>query len=250
MERLAHIADLHLSVDEPVAHGIDLWNHLERVLAALDGENVSLVVVGGDIALHKGDLPTYRRTAEVLNAFGCDYIVQPGNHDTPELFEDAFGRRYRWTGRPLDIAATWSNHLLLFLDSSAGRITPDQLAWFQSAWIAGGASALFVHHPVTAGICRYMEANFELEERETVCRRLSVAGQVPVFSGHYHVAYVGSEGTVRQYVTPAVFYQLDPESVEFAVANPSPGYRIVEFDNGSVTSFETIIDPGSVRGQR
>lgn len=237
MARIAHIADLHLSVDEPIAHGIDLWEHFESVLAAIAEAGVELMIVGGDLALKEGDPETYRRIAKRLDTFPADVLVQPGNHDRPELFAEAFGRRYRWTGEPLDRVVTWRGFTLVLLDSSSGSVSEDQLSWLESVWRTTHPAALFLHHPVTAGICRYMEINYELRERDHVYRRIaSLADEVHVFSGHYHVAHDALHNPILQHVTPAVFYQLDSDAPEFAVASSRAGYRIIDLSPEGIST--------------
>ena len=60
--------------------------------------------------------------------------------------------------------------------------------------------------------------------------------EVAVFCGHYHMIDEACEASIRQFVTPAVSYQIIKQSDRLPVDTSTFGYRILELDGAEITS--------------
>jgi len=243
MPRIAHITDLHLSLDEPAPHGVRVWDNLDRVLSAAVSDGAEFIVFGGDLALYEGNRAIYRALAKRLESLEIDFVLQAGNHDSPDLFPEAFGRRYRTRTQSMDMTVEWRGLAFFLLDSSSGELSDTQIQWINTAWRTRTAkAAVFIHHPVLTGMHRYMDANFALRNSDDIQSVLgAIPGPVPVFCGHYHMDHTLTKRTVTQWITPATYVQIDPVAADFQVQDNGPGYRLIDFSpSGEIRSTRAI----------
>jgi Icc protein len=56
------------------------------------------------------------------------------------------------------------------------------------------------------------------------------------FCGHYHMEEERSEGNIRQFVTPAVSYQIVKRSARIETDAREVGYRIIEIDGREIST--------------
>lgn len=248
--RIIHVTDLHLSLDEPRPHGVDVWDNWRRVTERSVELDPDLMVIGGDLALHQGDIELYRAVGNSINQLPFYVVLQPGNHDDPSLFHDAFGKRYRRRdGEPLDRTVVVDGHPLILLDTSAGETTGPQLDWLAAQLAMRPPSAapidpiVFTHYPPVVGFNTYMDGRFALRNHRDVLEVLENApAPVSVFCGHYHMEHAVSTANVAVHVTPAVFYQIDPEPDEFHVQSTDPGLRIIDLDRRRDPALTTWVE--------
>lgn len=152
--RIAQLSDLHLTPDGLPLYGrVDCEAALQAALARIGGlqPRPDLLLLSGDLA-NAGDVPTYRRLNQALQATGIPYVVMAGNHDDRAALREAFPEQ-PWAGDPLccqrrDCGAG----LLLCLDTLVpgqeyGQFSPDHLAWLEQAAESGRPTLLCLHHP-------------------------------------------------------------------------------------------------------
>ncbi len=96
-------------------------------------------------------------------------------------------------------------------------------------------AALSVRHPVLeidTPIDRHGAAPTDREGVEALLG--SVAREVVVFCGHYHVIDETCEADIRQFATPAISCQVVRRADRVRVDARTFGYRTVEFDGADV----------------
>jgi 3',5'-cyclic-AMP phosphodiesterase len=64
---------------------------------------------------------------------------------------------------------------------------------------------------------------------------------VSVFCGHYHMIDEACEADTRQFVTPAVSYQIIKQADPLRVDTSTFGYRILEIDGAEITSEVVLL---------
>ncbi|MEE3624739.1 hypothetical protein UCD39_12155 [Nitrospirillum sp. BR 11752] len=240
---IAHVTDAHLGqrlassgevagdkmryVEEADAHTA----HLRRVLDDITRKGITEIVFGGDIGT----------TAAVPAFFGAmrDHDFSPlivlGNHDAyasvaPWCNAGAIeGKMCSSTDK-----GPWRR---IMLDSSDNMIGERQLAWLANALESVRRAAVFVHHPVFEIDTPIDRSPAALRDRAALQALLLSVGpdcEVTLFCGHYHMVDERRDGNVRQFVTPAVSYQITKKSDEIEVDTSTFGYRIIEFDDDKV----------------
>ncbi|HKK48565.1 MAG TPA: metallophosphoesterase [Alkalispirochaeta sp.] len=241
--KVVQITDVHLDSQDRIPEGLDTWGRAQWACTAAADFDPDLVVVTGDVGLHRGTLETYHEFRAVLEGLPCDYLVLPGNHDQRSLFAEAFGRRYRTsTGYPwIDRRVEVGGIVMLLLDSADARIHSQQLVWLDSVLTEEAAAArrgegsrrllLWTHYPAITGFHRFMDAEYPLanaDELRAVLQRYSGDLELFLFCGHYHCEDVQQWHGVHQYCTPATYIQLDPTKREFSVTDEGPAVRVVD----------------------
>jgi Icc protein len=96
-------------------------------------------------------------------------------------------------------------------------------------------AAIFVHHPVLALDAPVDRTRAALRDRDEVKSQLIGAGcRIYLFCGHYHMIDEAREANIRQYVSPAVSYQIVKQSQFLKADTGTFGYRILEMDEEEI----------------
>jgi Icc protein len=66
--------------------------------------------------------------------------------------------------------------------------------------------------------------------------------EVWVFCGHYHTDDEASEANIRQFVSPAVSYQIVKRAEKVEVETGQVGYRILEIDRSEIRTEVVMLD--------
>ncbi len=229
MSIIAQITDLH--IDNAIAELklIDSRAHVLAVLDALQAQNITQLIVSGDIAETRSGTEWF---LEQIRQRGFDAQIMLGNHDQPEVFVEkgVFGGPQAYYAR--SIAGT----PVLFLDSGSYSVDAAQLAWLagQIAQIRQDF-LLFIHHPVLDCGETLMDKNYPLKNRAEVLEILaSTPHKISLFCGHYHTEALIIQGNVTQYVTPSTFYQLKKYAGQLETESDAIGYRILSIENGKI----------------
>lgn len=238
MKTIAYITDTHLNEPGPAEHGADAHKNWELILSDLDLRQIDEVIFGGDI----GDFSAYPEFFEALSDYKLR--VTPGNHDTaahvrrffPEAFQHSESGFY---------SSVQDDHLLwIFLDSSTDKISPEQMDWLQQTLAASNKNTiLFIHHPILP-IDSYVDRKYPLENRAALKDLLvKHAKPVTVFCGHYHNEDETSEANIRQFLTPAVSYQIKKSTSELEADTSYFGYRLLYIDDAAIESEVIVLSP-------
>ncbi len=225
IKKFAYITDVHLDEQFPKTVGVDARKNWEKVLKDISKRGITQIVIGGDI----GERDSLSWFFKLLEPY--DWFISLGNHDS---FSTIFP--YWKEQQVVGIDTPFYNietdfFKCIFLDSSKEIVDQEQLDRFRKESITSKKILLFVHHPILS-VPTFTDKKFFLEGREKI---LSVLHQIPnevfIFSGHYHMEDDRFYKNVRQYITPAVSYQVEKDPDIVKIHNNSFGYRIIELQH-------------------
>lgn len=252
---IAHLTDMHLGQKlvmggevegDKMRYGSEPEQHKRRLQVVLENiseKGISDVVLGGDIG-SKASVP---RLFEALSGYDFNVSVCLENQDGYKHvapYRDAVP--YGVKGK-----MCWSRadeHMkYIYVDSSDNSIGDDQLAWIQREIQAAKKVVLFLHHPILPVDTPVERAGVALRDRDEIKALLTGAScEVSVFCGHYHMIDETSEANIRQFISPAVSYQIIKNADNISVDADTFGYRVVEFLEDRIAT-EAILFTGESR---
>jgi len=93
---------------------------------------------------------------------------------------------------------------------------------------------LFVHHAIFP-VDTLVDRKHYLRGRERIQELLIKSEKdIAIFCGHYHMADKQQFGKIRQYISPAVSYQVIKEAEPIQATSDSFGYRIIRIQQGNL----------------
>ncbi len=237
--KVVQITDLHIDEMHEYPFDIDIRQNLRRILRAIAKSGAEHLVVTGDLCYRDGNPEIYQWIRQQLDGLGLPYDIIAGNHDDSVMMAEAFGRQALLTGEELFFTKKIGSHYCIFLDSSRGFHSEQQLNWLRRQLKQAGTEEviIFMHHPpVEAGV-PYMDNNHALQDAEQVQRIFAqYPGRVLVYTGHYHVEKTIVQGNMLLQITPSCFFQIDMRETEFKVDHHQIAYRVIDLSNKKVSS--------------
>jgi 3',5'-cyclic-AMP phosphodiesterase len=231
MKRIAFITDVHLDEQFPIDNNVNPAKNLEIVLADLAKQEITDLVVGGDI----GEASAHAYFFKALSQFTFNLIL--GNHDKFDIVKDHFNADL--TKNELYYKVEEEQFDYLFLDTSADELSDNQLQWLQAQLNNSKEILVFVHHPILP-IDTPVDKLYPLINREQLLAIfLNHKKRVTVFCGHYHMNDEQEYKNIKQYTTQSLSFQLVKEAAEIQIDNTSFGYRIIEV-NGATLETQLI----------
>jgi 3',5'-cyclic-AMP phosphodiesterase len=247
---VAHFTDTHLGQklvmggtiagdkmrydDAPEEHK----DHLRSVLDDIARRGISDVIFGGDIGTNKSVLGFF----ELLN--GCNFTTSIilGNHDTYGNVAPHCGVGVHAVQGKMCFSDSDGHLKRIFLDTSDNTVGDDQLAWLARELEGASNVALFLHHPILEINTPLERSGAALRDRDKIKLLLaSTDCEIAVFCGHYHMIDEARDASIRQFVTPAVSYQIIKQSDRPRVDTSTYGYRILEIDGAEITSEVVLL---------
>lgn len=227
MKRIAYVTDLHLGEPFPDAqpgNAAASWQHL---LEDIKKENITHLIIGGDI----GETQHYLWFFETLKGFTVALTL--GNHDQFDEVTKFFPGKAAGPGelyyREEDNLFTY-----LFLDSSSGSVSGEQLDWLSKQFGTTKQVLVFIHHPVLSTNTQ-MDKQYPLQNREAVKQCLLAGGKkITLFCGHYHMSDERSFDIIHQLITPAVSFQVEKIAERVVIDGSRFGYRIICLNEDSI----------------
>lgn len=245
--RIIQITDQHVGAVGEQPYGVDVRNNLLRLCRHIKKLQPDHLVITGDLCLEDGNAEVYRWFRNHIGELAIPYEVLSGNHDNPCLLAKTFEVTEDLKGEELYYHRIWNEEQFLFLDTSPGTLSREQLEWTEEK-LTGGAYRcrnIFMHHPpVEAGV-PHMDKNHPLEApfREALARIFAKAAEpVHVFCGHYHHArtILVPYGTV--FISPSSYVQINPYVQRFEPEHTAPGFRLIDLDGDQLrTSVHFIV---------
>ncbi len=246
---MAHFTDTHLGQrlvggdgmsGDRMRYAHEPEEHRERlrlVLNDISRKGIVDVVFGGDI----GTPESVRGFFEILEGYDFTPSIVLGNHDAYRDVAQYCGVRAGAVEGKLCSSHDDGHLKRIFLDSSDNTIGATQLAWLAHELDGTSRIALFVHHPIL-GIDTPVERYGAVlrDQREIKTLLTSADCEVSVFCGHYHMIDEAREANIRQFVTPAVSYQIVKQSDRLRVDSHTFGYSILEIDGAEIKT-ETVL---------
>ncbi len=232
MLKIAQITDLHIGQAGEDTYGVDVRQNFLSILADLRGHDPDHLVVSGDLCYRDGEPEIYHWIKEQLDHTGLPYELLSGNHDSPQMLAEAFSLEADLTGGELFYTRNWKDHSVIFLDTTPGTLSDQQLEWLEGELAKlSGTAVIFMHHPPLLAGVQFMDQRHPLRNREAVCEVLhKYPAAIHIFTGHYHSEKSIQEQNIFVHITPACFFQISPFSNEFAVDHYRIGYRWIEWN--------------------
>ncbi|OGU34754.1 MAG: hypothetical protein A2068_05345 [Ignavibacteria bacterium GWB2_35_6b] len=232
MKKFAVITDTHFEEQFPIENGADAKKNWEIILKDVLKREINHIVFNGDIGTEESNKWFF----DSLKKYDINYNVILGNHDTFSSAIKHYNPGLPENRNELYYSIEESNHKYIFLDSSTNIISPIQLEWLRENIITNKNIVLFIHHPVLeTGATPQRE--YPLYESDKLKNMLTQTGkEINIFCGHLHLNDERSEGNINQFVTPSACYQAKRNSATTEKDNINFGYRVVEINNGIVSS--------------
>ncbi len=233
-EKIAYITDIHLDEKFPIDLGVNPRDNWNVILNDISSRGITKIIFGGDI----GEVNSNQWFFESLSQFDINIIL--GNHDTYNEVQKYFFKSEDTQKKELFYNKEGVYHSFIFLDSSSGEISPNQLDWFKNKLNTEKDILIFIHHPIIP-IDAEVDKQYGLRKRHLIEVVLqNIKNSSTIFSGHYHFDDKKTKGNIVQYVTPASSYQVEKIKSEIKVHKDSFGYRIIEL-NGKKINTDLIL---------
>lgn len=242
--RLIQLTDPHL-LGDPTAElrGINPMRTLQQTFAHAGArfDAADAILLTGDLV--HDDPAGYDNIVQTFGASRIPVYCLPGNHDLPEQMRVALARSPFQVGGTA-VLGKWVIALLdSFLPNSArGRLGKDQLQQLDSMLTAHADKHALIclhHHPIKMNSVWLDTVGLEDSDdlRALLARHKNVRG---ITWGHVHQSLDLFAGGVRYMATPATCAQFKPHSVDFAMDDKPPGYRVFELMPDGAIATEVI----------
>ncbi len=237
--RIIQLTDIHLPEGGEDTMGIDIRSNFKSVLSAIENEQPDHVVVTGDLCFHKGSRKIYEVIKMKLDKLDLPYSLICGNHDNPETLASVFNIEHLLVGEELFYKRKLGNKTALFLETSRGFVSDQQLSWLDKELSQlKGTALIFMHHPPLLAGVPHMDNQYALQNMVEVQQLLfSYPTMITIFCGHYHVEKTLCLNNLVVHISPSVFFQIDWRVSSFRIDHAKPAYRVIELlKDGSVRS--------------
>lgn len=227
-KKIAQITDLHL--DEECSNGISVKNRLQNIVSDIKREGISEVICTGDI----GAKESLSYFFEQLKTTSLSITL--GNHDSFSEISKFYNIGVHHSSQKLYSSSEKEDFKFIYLDSSEGVIDRKQLIWLKKELLSSKPILLFLHHPII-GLKLKVDEIGRLRNRNEVIHLLETSSsEINIFCGHYHMESILFYKNIKQYITPAISFQMikNPNAIE--IDRSSYGYRIIELAKNKVYS--------------
>ncbi len=219
--------------------------HEDRLRLVLDDirrAGISDIVFGGDI----GTPPSVPGFFEILKAYAFNTSVILGNHDAYADVTQYWTAGENAVNGKLSYSHAGKLLKRIFLDTSDNMLGDSQLAWLARELDGVRNAVLFVHHPILAVPTPVDRSGAALRDRDEARSLLGgIDCDITIFSGHYHMVDEVRDGNIRQFVSPAVSYQISKQSDELKADGETFGYRIIEIEDTRIETREILLSQAS-----
>jgi Icc protein len=191
-------------------------------------------VLSGDLCYRDGESEIYRWIKSQIDDLNIPYEILSGNHDDPVMLAQEFQREDLLKGKELYFIKEFEGRPVLFLDTTTGSLSEEQLSWLQQE-LRGlkGEALIFMHHPPLEAGVPFMDQRHGLKNKEAVQQILfEHPHNVNIFTGHYHVEKIIRKKNIVVHITPSCFFQIGQQSPEFEVDHYRIGLREISWNNG------------------
>ncbi len=228
--KIAHFTDLHLEEAFPFEDSHRARNRLDTILKNIAGENITQLICTGDIGEKKG-IPYF---FEQVKSQGLRLTL--GNHDQFSEISKYYQLGAHYDSKKIYSSELKEFHKFIYLDSSEGIIDDAQLTWLTKELISPKPILLFLHHPLL-GLDLKVDEIGRLRNRTQVIDLLTKANlELTIFCGHYHLESTQIYQNIRQYITPAVAFQIKKNPSAIEIDTSCTAYRIIEIEQGDLST--------------
>jgi Icc protein len=236
--KIIQITDLHIDVEGELPFDIDVRQNFLKIIEKIKTLEPGHLVISGDLCYRDGDKSIYNWIKKVVDETKIPYSVISGNHDDSTLMAKAFELEHLMTDDELFFAKKIGKSTFLFLDSSKGYHSANQLNWLKRQ-LKNAKDDLFVfmhHPPILAGV-PFMDGKYALKDIKDVQEIFfAYPNNINIFTGHYHVEKSIRINNLLIQITPSLFFQIDQESVDFKVDHHFIALREIVIENNHFSS--------------
>ncbi|TAK37708.1 MAG: metallophosphoesterase [Saprospiraceae bacterium] len=245
--KIIQITDLHIANEGEDTFGVDVRQNFLDVLNTAKSYAPGFVVLSGDICFNTGELHIYQWVKSQLDFAGLPYAVIGGNHDDSKMIAAVFQAGHLLTGGDLYYKRHIGNNPVLFLETSKGIVSDEQLAWLQKELSQIKHDAvIFMHHPPVIGGVPHMDINYPLQNMAAVQEVFfNFPHHISVFCGHYHVEKVLCKRNLTVHITPSTYFQMDWHAERFSVDHLRPGFREISIRPDGVVDSTVVYLEGN-----
>jgi len=246
--KIAQITDLHIDLDGQYPFNIDVRKNFLDILELAVKESPDHLVVTGDFCVDKGLEEIYLWIKSHLNQLPFSYDIIAGNHDDSVMMAHVFELEHLLNDDELYFAKKIGRTHCLFLDTSKGFHSENQLKWIKRQLKSNTENlVVFMHHPPLKAGIPFMDEKYPLQDMHAIQKIFfSYPHNISVFSGHYHIEKTVVHKNITLMVTPACYFQISQKSAEFSVDHHRIGMRMIELEGGMVCSTVRYLDGNSV----
>jgi len=234
--KIVQITDLHIDKEGEYPFDIDVRKNLKRILKSARKLKADHLVVTGDLCCDVGEVEIYNWIREELDLARIPYDIISGNHDDTLMMAEAFGLQHLCVEDEMYFAKKIGKATCVFLDSSKGFHSEDQLKWLKRQLSNGNENIIiFTHHPPVKAAVPFMDNKYPLQNIDETQKVLfSHRGFLNIFCGHYHVEKTIQLQNILVQITPSCFFQIDQNHEDFKVDHHSIAYRLIDLTNSTV----------------
>lgn len=229
---IIQISDVHICEQGEKANNVDVRHNFHVLLDHLKDKKFDLLVLTGDVAYRDGSPEVYDWVYSRLKTLHVPFYTISGNHDITRVLARSFDLLPQMTKNNLYYSASFKEFQLIFLDSSSGRVSRDQLDWLESSFRNDKNKLLFIHHPPAKCNEKYMDTNYPLKNMADMQRAIKSLDHLQgIFCGHYHIDKSMMFDFGEVHICPSTWFQLDStDAKEFRIKSHDIGYRIITWD--------------------
>lgn len=236
VEKIAHITDLHLDEKFPFKNNISARKRFTNILASIIDNGINHVICTGDIGEYKG----VQYFFDLLKKM--ELSIALGNHDSFIKISEYYNLGADYNSKKIYRSELKNQFKFIYLDSSSGIIDIKQLKWLKKELISSNPIIIFIHHPII-GLNLKVDEIGRLKNREEVIKILEeVPNKIAVYCGHYHMESTLTYKNIKQYITPAVAFQIEKKISEIEINTTISGYRIIQLENNKLSSEVKILN--------
>lgn len=229
-KKIAFITDLHLLEKNVEKKGVNTVQNWKTVLQDVTARGISRIILGGDL----GDKEALSIIFDDIK--DLEYQLILGNHDKitelKSFYPEVEGKQELFYSSQIDCSDC------IFLDSSSYKISKEQQKYLKNGLEAANNPVVFIHHPIL-GNGSWMDKEHPLKNKSKIEEILLQSGkEIMVISGHYHHDVEKTSEKIRQFIAPAVSYQILNTKI-YQAYTKSIGYLVLEFSEQSI-NVETV----------
>lgn len=251
MMKIIQITDMHVAGETEFTHGVDVRQNFLDILKAARSFAPHLLVLTGDLCYDKPDEQVYRWMKGYLDLLNIPYAIIAGNHDDPALLASVFNIEHLLVKEELYFKRVIGNNTVLFLETSAGYVSPTQLLWLNHELSRlKKDTVIFMHHPPLIGGVPHMDLNYPLRNMEAVQEILfNFPHHISVFCGHYHVEKLLNIKNLTVHITPSTYFQMKWDVQQFSIDHLRIALREINLRKDGVVESAVVYYDGHKNAQ-
>lgn len=244
--RIIQITDLHIGLENEDTHGVDVRENFIQIFEAAHSYKPDFLVFTGDVCYSNGQRDIYEWFHCKIKdaASNIPTFFLSGNHDDTKMLAEVLGLENMLHDNELYFFQHLGEKPCLFLDSSKGVISDNQLSWIKEKLKQIDRELfIFVHHPFIPMNVPYMDGKHSLKNSDDVIKILSgFPHKIFAFSGHYHVDKLVEFENLSMYVTPSCFFQIHPFEIPFTIDHYKIGFRVIDIEDDRLLTTVRYLD--------